>query len=46
MDSFAQHTKTHKQLFLALITTQGLQTNLWSEELVTHHTTLSDLFSG
>ena len=44
MDSFAQHTKTHKQLFLALITTQGLQTNLWSEELVAHHTTLNDLF--
>jgi hypothetical protein len=44
LDVFQLKTKTPKQLFLALITTNGVKKNLWSEELVTNQVDLKDLF--
>ena len=44
MDIFQSKTKTPKQLFLALITVNGVTKNLWSKELVTNQVDLKDLF--
>lgn len=44
MDVFQASTKTSKQLMLAMICTQGLKPNLWSEDLVQAVVTLEDLF--
>lgn len=43
IDTFEKQTKTKKQLFLALITTDGLKQNLYSEELIQQLVTLDDL---
>jgi AAA+ ATPase superfamily predicted ATPase len=44
LDVFQNKTKTPKQLFLTLITLNGVKKNLWSEDLVTNQTVLKDLF--
>ncbi len=44
LDVFQSKTKTQKQLFLALITVNGMKKNLWSEELITNQVDLKDLF--
>ncbi len=41
---FKQKTKTTKQIFLAMISANGLKKTLYSEELVTSLVTLADLF--
>ena len=43
IDSFSEHTKTPKRIMLAMITTQGIKTNLWSEELVQLSISLDDI---
>ena len=35
---------TKKQIFLAMVTTNGLKTNMYSDELVQNEVTLDDLF--
>jgi len=45
IDVFCKHTKTKKQIFLAMITTFGLKTTMYSEELVSSQVTLEELFS-
>ncbi len=42
---FEQQIKPSKQIFLAMITTCGVKSNLWSEELVQNNITLADLFA-
>jgi AAA+ ATPase superfamily predicted ATPase len=44
MEIFRKQTRTRKQLFLAMITTFGLQPTMYSEEIVTNHVVLDDLF--
>lgn len=44
MEVFLEQTKTGKQLFLAMVTTQGVKKNLWSEDLMTSQVILDDLF--
>lgn len=39
-----RETSTNKQLFLALISTNGLKRNTWSEDLVDEVVSLEDLF--
>lgn len=41
---FRKHTRTKKQLFLAMITTHGLRPTIYSEDMVTNEATLEDLF--
>ncbi len=41
---FKKQTRTKKQLFIAMITTQGLKQTIYSEELITDQVTLKDLF--
>lgn len=41
---FQSQTKTKKQIFLAMITVEGLKQNIWSEDLVTNIIALQDLF--
>ncbi len=41
---FQQVTNTDKQLFWALVTASGLKKNRYSDELISHVVTLSDLF--
>ncbi len=44
MNVFRKQTRTRKQLFLAMVTTFGLQPTMYSEELVTNTVVLEDLF--
>jgi AAA+ ATPase superfamily predicted ATPase len=46
MDVFQTRVKTDKQLMLALIASNGLKHNLWSEDLVQAVVTLDDLFKA
>jgi len=44
MEVFRKQTRTKKQLFLTMVTTQGLKQTIYSEELITGQVTLEDLF--
>ncbi|NGX29143.1 MAG: hypothetical protein K940chlam1_01340 [Candidatus Anoxychlamydiales bacterium] len=44
IDIFESNYKTNKQVFLAMITTEGLKKNLWEKELVDSSVELKDLF--
>ena len=44
MEVFRKQTRTKKQLFLAMVTTFGLHTTMYSEEIVTNAVILDDLF--
>lgn len=44
LEVFQEQTKSIKQILLAMITTMGVKSNLWSEELVQNEVTLKDLF--
>ena len=44
MEVFRKQTRTQKQLFLSMITVMGLKPTMYSEEIVTNHVTLEDLF--
>jgi hypothetical protein len=44
MKVFVEKTKTQKQIFLTLITAQGLKSSLYSEEMIAQVVTLDDLF--
>jgi hypothetical protein len=44
MEVFRKQTRTKKQLFLTMITTNGLKQTIYSEELVTGQVTLENLF--
>lgn len=44
IDVFKKITKTKKQLFVALITTEGVKPSLWLEDVVDQVVTLEDLF--
>ena len=44
LETFARQTKSQKQLFLAMITTLGLNKNQYSKDLVHRSITLKDLF--
>lgn len=41
---FEARSGTRKQVELALVTTHGLRRNIWSEDLVTHAISVTDLF--
>ncbi len=43
---FQQKTKTKKQIFIAMISANGLKTTSYSEELISNVVTLDDLFLG
>jgi len=40
---FESHIKAKKQTLVALITTKGLKSTIWSEELIQNVVTLEDL---
>lgn len=42
--SFEKNTNTKKQLFVALITINGIKQNIWSEDLINQVVVLKDLF--
>jgi len=44
IDVFSEQTKTSKQLFLAIISANGLKENVWSEEIVNGIASLDDFF--
>ncbi|NGX33435.1 MAG: hypothetical protein K1060chlam4_01502, partial [Candidatus Anoxychlamydiales bacterium] len=44
IEIFKKRTKTKKQLFLAMITSNGLKPTIYSEEIITNQVTLEDLF--
>lgn len=44
MEVFRKQTRTKKQLFLTMVTTQGLKQTIHSEELITGQVTLEELF--
>ncbi len=44
MEVFEKQLKRQKQLFLAMITTNGLRQNAWSSELITKTVEIKDLF--
>jgi uncharacterized protein len=44
IEVFRKITRTNKQIFLAMITSNGLKNSIYSEELVTGQVTLDDLF--
>jgi predicted AAA+ superfamily ATPase len=41
---FKEHSKINKNIFLAMITSEGLKKNRYSEELITGKVTMNDLF--
>jgi len=43
VEVFESHVKAKKQTLVALITTKGLKSNIWSEELIQNVVTLEDL---
>ena len=44
IDAFVTTTRTQKQIFLAIISANGLKENRYSEDLITCALTLNDLF--
>jgi len=46
MEIFRKQTRTKKQLFLSMITTQGLKETMYSEEIIDGQVSLDDLFQG
>lgn len=44
MDVFEKHFPTTKQIFFAMITTEGIKHTVWSEEVVQDEVLLDDLF--
>jgi uncharacterized protein len=44
IDLFQEHTNTQKQIFMALVTGNGLKPTLWAEDLIQHIVTLEALF--
>lgn len=44
LEVFKLQTKTKKQIFLAMLTTNGVKPNLWYQELVDGEVTLADFF--
>jgi AAA+ ATPase superfamily predicted ATPase len=44
MDVFIKKTGTTKQIFLTLISAQGIKPSIYSEEMIAHVVTLDDLF--
>jgi hypothetical protein len=44
VEVFEQQIETTKQIFLSMITTEGIKPNLWSEELIQSEVTLAQLF--
>lgn len=44
LDAFSEQTKTKKQLFLIIISAEGVKDNLWSKELVSGVVSLNDFF--
>ncbi len=46
IDTFVATTRTQKQIFLSIISANGLKKNQYSEDLITHALTLEDLFNG
>lgn len=46
MEVFEKHLKKPKQVFLALVTTEGLKNNIWSEDLIDGVVELSDFFKN
>lgn len=45
IEVFKATTKTHKQIFMALISANGLKTNIFSSEIIDATATLDDLFT-
>jgi hypothetical protein len=46
MEAFKQHTQTKKQLFLVIVSANGLKKSMYSEEMIDNVVTLSDLFEN
>ena len=46
MDVFKEQTQTHKQLFLAFISVNGLKNNYYAEDMISGVVTLDDFFQG
>ena len=44
IEIYQKHTRTKKQIFIAMITSGGLKPTLYSEDLITQHVGLEDLF--
>jgi hypothetical protein len=44
VEVYKKHTKTNKQIFLAMITAYGLKPSMYSEELITGQVSMDDLF--
>lgn len=44
VEVFRKHTRTNKQIFIAMISANGLKPTMYSEELITGVVTLNDLF--
>ena len=44
LDAFQKQTKTTKQIFLDMVTANGLKDNMYSEELISGVVTMDDLF--
>ena len=44
MGIFIKHTRTKKQLFLALIASNGVKNNIYMDNLISDVVTLKDLF--
>lgn len=45
LNVFKRQTRTKKQLFLSMVTTEGLKPTIYSDEFITGEVTLEDLFS-
>jgi len=44
VEVYKKHTGTQKQIFIAMISANGLKPTMYSEELVSSYATLDDLF--
>lgn len=44
MEVYKKQTRTRKDLFLAMIASNGLKPNLYSKKLISQHANLEDLF--
>jgi len=45
VEVYQQHTKTQKQIFISMITSGGLKQSVYSQELISQHADLNDLFA-
>ncbi|MFI4954914.1 MAG: ATPase, partial [Gammaproteobacteria bacterium] len=45
IETFKKVTKTHKNIFLAMISSNGIKKNMYSEEMVDAVVKLDDLFN-